>query len=149
MPQSLARILVHLVFSTKDRAPRLDATLRPRLHEFLGGILRNHDCPPIRVGGVADHVHLLFVLSRTTDLANLVSTLKAVSSPWIKSRSDLLRFHWQNGYAAFSVSPDQTDPLIAYIENQEAHHRKMSYKDELLKLLRRYGVDYDEKHLWD
>jgi putative transposase len=151
MPQSLAKILIHSVFSTKERRPFLrDRTLRDETHCYLGGILANLDCQPIIVGGVDDHVHLLFALSRTRDIAEVVKEVKRGSTLWIKTRSLNLRdFHWQNGYGAFSIGFSQIPDVKQYIADQEEHHRKISFQDEYVALLRRYEIEYDERYVWD
>ncbi len=148
MPQSLARVIIHLVFSTKHRSPVLTEEIRAELHLYLGGVLRNHDCPPIQVGGVEDHVHLLFGLSRTMTIAQVAERVKTSSAKWIKAKwtGD---FAWQGGYGAFSVGVRETDGVVAYIRNQEAHHRKVSFEDELRVLLLEAGVEFDERYLWD
>ena len=151
MPQSLARILVHVVFSTKDRRPFLrEAGLRQELHHYLGGILRNLQGQPIVVGGVEDHVHLLGGLSRTCTAADLVKELKRGSSLWIKEREAGLRdFAWQNGYGMFSIGASQIEEVQRYIAGQEAHHRKLSFQEEFRRLLDRYQLAHDERYVWD
>jgi REP element-mobilizing transposase RayT len=150
MPQSLDCVLVHLVFSTKDRAPCLDATVRPALHAYLATIARDAGCVCPRVGGVADHVHLAVRLPRTISVADLVRLLKAHSSRWLKTLSAELRgFAWQRGYGVFSVGPRNVDALVAYIDAQEEHHRTRSFQDEFRALLAAYGVEYDERYVWD
>jgi REP element-mobilizing transposase RayT len=151
MPQSLAKILVHTVFSTKERRPSLcDKSLREELHRYLGGILGNLDCQPIIVGGVEDHVHLLCALSRTCDAATMVKEAKRASSLWIKTKGpDLTEFAWQNGYGIFSIGFSQIEAVRGYIATQEEHHQKMSFQDELRELLRRYEVEFDERYVWD
>jgi len=151
MPQSLAKILVHTLFSTKERRPFLrDLTLRQELHCYLGGILRNQDCQSIIVGGVADHVHLLASLSRTCQPAEMVKEVKRGSSLWIKERDGLLRdFAWQNGYGMFSIGFSQLEEVRQYIAGQEEHHREVSFQEEFRRFLRRYEVEYDERYVWD
>jgi len=150
MPQSLARLLIHVIFSTKNRAPLLLPEVRPAVHQYLGTVLRDYDCPTVRIGGVEDHVHLFFGLSRTLSIAKAVEIIKTTSSKWIKLQApNLAEFHWQNGYGAFSVSPSQMEAVIRYIENQEAHHREISFQDEMRGLLHRHGVEYDERYAWD
>jgi putative transposase len=151
MPQSLAQIYVHIVFSTKDRQPfLLDKSIREEMHKYLGGTCNGLDCPVLRVGGVADHVHILCRLARTISVANLVKELKRESSLWIKTRSTALsEFHWQNGYGAFSISPGHIGALREYIDNQEEHHRTVSFQDEFRGLLKKYGVEWDERYVWD
>jgi len=151
MAQSLAKILVHTVFSTKERRPFLrDNIPRDELHHYLGGILRHHNCQPIIVGGVADHVHLLSALSRTLTAADLVKELKRGSSIWIKTRApELQDFAWQSGYGMFSIGFSQIETLREYIAGQEAHHARVSFQDEFRQLLRRYEVEFDERYVWD
>jgi len=151
MPQSLAKILIHTVFSTKDRRPLLRNTeLRQELHRYLGGILTNLECQPIIVGGVEDHVHLLCALSRTRHVADVVKELKRGSSLWLKTRNqDLQTFSWQNGYGAFSIGFSQIESVREYIASQEDHHRKISFQDEFRLLLQRYQIDFDERYVWD
>jgi len=151
MSQSLAKILVHTVFSTKDRRPFLrDKSLRAELHRYLGGILANRDCQPLIIGGVEDHVHLLSTLSRTCEAAEMVKEVKRGSSLWLKTRSGNLRnFAWQNGYGIFSVGFSQIEGVKNYIAGQEEHHRKISFQDELRQFLRRYEIEFDERHVWD
>jgi putative transposase len=151
MPQSLAKILIHTVFSTKDRRPLLhDRGLRDELHHYLGGILLKLDCQPIIVGGVEDHVHLLSTLSRTASIAEVVKEVKRGSTNWLKTQGrDLSSFGWQNGYGAFSIGSSQIPDVKKYIADQEAHHRKITFQDEFRKLLERYGIQYDERYVWD
>jgi putative transposase len=151
MPQSLSRILVHTVFSTKDRRPFLrDKTLRVELHRYLGGIVSHLDSQPIICGGVEDHVHLLCALSRTCVPAEMVKELKRGSSLWIKTKSPELRdFAWQSGYGIFSIGYSQIDAARTYIADQEEHHRKISFQDEFRQLLRRYEIEFDERYVWD
>lgn len=151
MPQSLAKILVHTVFSTKDRRPFLsDKSLREELHRYLGGILANHDCQPIIIGGVEDHVHILTALARTVTAAETVKEVKRGSSLWLKTKSpDLDGFAWQNGYGIFSVGFSQVETVRDYIAGQEEHHRKVSFQDEFRSFLRKYEIEFDERYVWD
>jgi len=151
MPQSLAKILVHIVFSTKDRRPFLtNLPLRDELHHYLGGIASTLECQPIIAGGVEDHVHLLVALARTVDAATLVKELKRGSSLWIKTKSnDLQDFAWQHGYGIFSVGFSQLNDVRTYIQNQPEHHKHQTFQDELRTLLRRYEIEFDERYLWD
>lgn len=150
MPQSLAFLLVHVIFSTKDRAPLLTPTVSSDLHAYLATVARNTDCECFRVGGVADHVHIALRLSRTITLANLVRDLKTSSSQWLKTQSPALaNFSWQKGYGAFSVGPADLEPLRNYIDTQEEHHRKRTYQEEYRAFLVKYGVDFDERYVWD
>jgi REP element-mobilizing transposase RayT len=150
MPQSLSYILTHIIFSTKDRAPLLDATVRPNLHAYLATVARNVDCECYRVGGVADHVHLAVRLSRTITMAKLIEELKTSSSKWLITQSPGLKdFAWQRGYGVFSVGPNDLNALINYIETQEEHHRTRTFQDEYRDFLTEYGIAYDERYVWD
>lgn len=150
MPQSLAFVLVHVIFSTKDRMPVLDASIRPALHAYLATVVRNAGCECYRVGGIEDHVHLAVRLSRTVNIAELVEQVKSSTSKWLKTQSPTLsKFAWQRGYATFSVGPTDMGALVEYIAVQEDHHRKCSFQDELRAFLKRYGVECDERYLWD
>lgn len=127
----------------------LDDKLRAALHAYPATVGRNADCECYRVGGVADHVHLA-ILNRTKTVAKLVEELKSYSSKWLKTQSDgLTEFAWQRGYGAFSVGPAGLDALLQYIDGQAAHHQKYSFQDELRAFLKKYGMDGDEKYLWD
>jgi putative transposase len=121
---SIAKILLHAVFSTKDRRPFLaDDDLRAELHAYIGGVLKNHDCQPIITGGVADHVHVLHALSRTTSVAEIVKEIKRATSLWIKAQDpDLHDFAWQGGYGAFSIGASQIEVVRDYIARQAEHH---------------------------
>jgi REP element-mobilizing transposase RayT len=151
MPQSLAQLYVHIVFSTKNRAPFLkDAAFRERTHAYLKGICDNQASPSLRVGGAEDHVHVLCRLSTTLDAATLIRELKRESSKWIKEENPRLGdFHWQKGYGAFYVSPSHVSALIEYIMNQEEHHRRETFQDEFRRLCKKYGVELDERYVWD
>jgi len=148
VPQSLSRVLVHLVFSTKNREPFITPAHRDRVFEYLGGTLAALDCPPVRVGGMPDHVHLLFVLAKTLPVSKVVEEVKKDSSKWAKQHVGP-DFYWQSGYGAFSVSPSSADAVRAYIECQEEHHRTRSYPDELRGLLLRHDLEWDERYVWD
>jgi putative transposase len=150
MPQSLSFLLIHVVFSTKDRAPALDSSVRPALYAYLATVVRNADCECYRVGGVSDHVHLAIRLSRTITTAKLVEELKTSSSKWLKTQSPALAaFAWQRGYGAFSVGASDLEALRQYIDNQEEHHRKRTFQDEYRVILTKYGIEYDERYVWD
>ena len=151
MPQSLSAVYIHLVFSTKDRRPLLrDKPTRDALHSYLGGVSKQLDCPPILVGGVEDHVHLLARFGRTITQAEWVKELKRVSNLWLKERGrDYADFEWQGGYADFSVSQSNLEQVKQYIAGQEDHHRKIGFQDELRALLRKHEIEWDEKYVWD
>lgn len=151
MPQSLSAVYIHLVFSTKNRERWFqDKGFREELHVVIGGISKGLDCPPLRIGGVEDHVHLLCRLGRTISQADWVKEIKRTSALWIKESSESFRdFHWQGGYAAFSVSQSNKESVMAYIAGQEEHHHRMSFQDEVRGLLRKHQVDWDERYVWD
>ena len=151
MAQSLTQIYLHLIFSTKNRTPFLkDKATRDRVHAYLAGTCRNLGSPSLIVGGVEDHVHILCRFSKDLTVAQLIRKLKRESSKWIKALSaELKGFYWQQGYGAFSVSPSRVRLLKQYIAGQEDHHRRETFPDELRRLLAKYGVEYDERYLWD
>ncbi len=150
MPQSLARVYIHLVFSTKKRRPYLIKAIRPSLHAYIGAVLKNMECSPVSINSVEDHIHILFRLSRTIALCKVVEVVKKSSSKWIKTRHPgLVRFSWQRGYGAFSVSVRHLDRVRAYIARQEEHHARKSFKYEFRSMLKKYEVDYDERYVWD
>jgi putative transposase len=149
MPQSLVRNLVHLIFSTKDRAPLLRAAVRPELHGYMAGIFTNWASPAIIIGSVEDHVHALFCLSKNHALCEVVEEVKRDSSKWLKTQGpEFAQFHWQNGYGAFSVSPSMERTVRRYIENQAKHHRELTFQDEFREFCRRHGVELDERYVW-
>jgi putative transposase len=148
MPQSLSCLLLHLIFSTKDRFPLIrDDDLLTRTHAYLGGIFREADCPSLTIGGTADHVHVFFQLSRTQHLAEVVELIKSNSSRWLESQG-IHNFAWQRGYACFSVGKSQTDALATYIRNQAEHHRHVTYQEEVREFCRRYELAFDERYVW-
>jgi putative transposase len=151
VPQSLAKILIHTVFSTKERRPLLrNKTIRDELHCYLGGILTKQDSQPLVIGGVEEHVHILSTLARTCQAAELVKEVKRGSSLWLKSKSpEFYDFAWQNGYGIFSIGFSQVDAVRNYIMTQEAHHRKVTFQEELRQLLQRYEIEFDERYVWD
>src|SRR5260221_13744599 len=151
MGQSLSQIYLHLVFSTKDRRPFLkDKSVRDKMHKYLTGICKKQNSPWLAVGGVEDHVHIACRLGKNIGVSTLIKELKQGSSVWVKTQfGGLSSFHWQSGYGAFSVSPSHVPALIAYIENQEAHHRHESFQVEFRRLLKKYNIEYDERYVWD
>jgi len=150
MPQSLAKVYIHLIFSTKHRQRLIDDSIRSRLHEYISGILRDLGAPAVEINTEPDHAHVLFQLCRTVTLADTVKELKRGSSIWLKEiNSSLDGFHWQDGYGAFSVSVSQLEVVRLYIRNQRAHHRRESFQDEMRRWLREYQVEFDERYVWD
>jgi REP element-mobilizing transposase RayT len=149
MPQSLARLHHHLIFSTKNRAPLIAAAHRASLHAYMSTVLKNIDCPAILINSVDDHVHMLFEMSRTVTVSQAVEEVKKSSSKWMKADGKTPSFTWQAGYAVFSVSESSVDPVCKYIANQGEHHRKKTFQEELRSFLERHKVKYDERYVWD
>jgi putative transposase len=151
MPQSLSSVFLHIVFSTKERFPFLsDDGVRQEVHAMLGGIAKKLDCPPVLIGGVSDHVHILLQLHRSTSQADLVKELKRSSNLWIKERfPQIHNFSWQAGYGAFSVSASNVQAVRNYIAKQAEHHAKIGFQDEFRAFLKKHGVVYDERYVWD
>ena len=151
MSQSLSGVYLHVVFSTKDRFPFLsDALVRGEVHAFLGGIARNMNCPPILVGGVSDHIHILLQLGRSVTQADLVKELKRGSNLWMQGRfPQVEKFAWQSGYGAFSVSASNITSVGSYIANQPQHHARHSFQDEFRAILQKHGVEFDERYVWN
>lgn len=151
MSQSLAQVVLHITFSTKQRKRLLqDKQLREALDAYVVGTLCNIHCPSIITRSVDDHIHILCNLARTVAIAQLLKEVKASSSAWVKDRvADLRDFYWQGGYGAFSVSPSNVEQVSQYIANQEEHHRKMTFQEEFRLLLERHGIAYDQRYVWD
>jgi putative transposase len=151
MPQSLTQLYAHMVFSTKERFPFLsDNAIRDEMHAFIGGICNTLDSQPVIVGGVSDHVHILCLLSKNQALSRIIGELKRVSSIWIKTKGGILsKFHWQNGYGAFSIGRSEIDTVRIYIQNQSEHHQKRTFQDEYRAFLQEFKMEYDEKYVWD
>lgn len=150
MPQSLASLLVHLVFSTKDREPWLTEPIRDELHAYIGGVVAGAGGVLLRAGSVSDHIHLLISHPRTSSPADLVKEIKIASSKWLKQRDRRFAgFHWQAGYGIFSLSTSHRDALETYIANQADHHRKVGFQEEYRRMLQKNGIEWDEKYVWD
>jgi len=150
MGQTLVKNYLHIIFSTKHRNPLIDARIETEFHHYLGGICKNLECQPLIVGGYTDHIHILSMLSKKITLVSYMKELKVNSSKWIKTKGELYEdFFWQDGYGAFSVNPKQTEAVKKYISNQHQHHQKVGFKDEYRVFLKKYGVDYDERYVWD
>ena len=150
MPQSLAQILVHLVFSTKNREALLADDIRDELHAYIGGIVENQKGTLLKTGSVSDHIHLLIAHPRTCAPSELMQEIKTGSSKWLKTKSaHYAQFHWQGGYGIFSVSPSHRPALENYIGNQAEHHREVTFQEEYRHLLQKYGIEYDEGYVWD
>lgn len=150
MPQSLSKVILHIIFSTKDREPWLDSHVRPRIHAYLAAICRELGAEFVHIGGVADHVHIVTSLPRTVSQSELVEKIKKASSKWVKTLDARFRgFFWQRGYGAFSVSPSQLEAVLQYVNDQREHHRKRTFQEEYRELLRKHGVQFDERYVWD
>jgi REP element-mobilizing transposase RayT len=150
MPQSLSKVYVHIVFSTKNRYPFIDKSIETDLWEYLGGICRELECNPIQIGGHNDHIHVCCLLSKKITQIHLLEEVKKSSSKWMKTKGfRYQKFYWQDGYGIFSINPSEIEIVVDYIKNQEEHHRKRTFQEELLAFLKKYNVEYDERYLWD
>lgn len=150
MPQSLSKVYTHIIFSTKHRNNLIDNQIENDIYNYIGGICKELKCNPVQVGGHKNHIHLLCLLSRKIAQMTLVQQIKQGSSKWIKTiDARYTDFYWQDGYGIFSVSPKHVDTVIEYIKNQHKHHQKMSFKEEYRKFLNQYGIDFDERYVWD
>jgi putative transposase len=150
MPQSFTSLQYHVVFSTKNREPAITADLQTRLYEYFGGMLRSEGGVLLAAGGMPDHVHLLMRLTQKHALADVLRIVKTNSSKWVhESFADKSSFAWQTGYGAFTVSTSVLDTVKDYIDKQETHHRRRDFKSEFRELLRKHGIDFDERYLWD
>ena len=150
MPQSLTRLYAHLIFSTKNREAWLDEGIRSRVHGYLATTIRGLDSPWVVVGGVADHVHILFDMGKMVAPVKFVEQVKRESSKFVKTLgAQYLKFYWQRGYGMFSVSPNDRDEAEHYVRNQEEHHRRKTFQDEYRAMLTRYGIEFDEQYVWD
>ena len=150
MGQSLVKNYLHIIFSTKYRQPLIIPTIENELHNYLGGICKNLEWYPVKVGGYTDHIHILCILSKKLPLVKLMEEIKSHSSKWVKIKNEgLQNFYWQDGYGAFSVNPYEIDVVKGYIENQHEHHKKKTFQDEYRTFLKKYQVDYDERYVWE
>jgi REP element-mobilizing transposase RayT len=150
MPQSLSSILIHLVFSTKNREPFITPAIETELHPYMAKIFRELKSPSLAIDGTTDHLHILFSLGRVIKVADLVEEVKIESSKWIKTKGREFRnFHWQRGYGAFSIGQSNVKALKIYIRNQKQHHQLITFQDEYRKFLKAYGIQYDERYVWD
>jgi REP element-mobilizing transposase RayT len=150
MGQSLVTNYLHIVFSTKHREALIDDVIGNELHNYLGGICKNLECQPLKVGGFEDHIHILCMLSKKITLVKLMEELKSHSSKWIKTKGAAYsQFYWQDGYGAFSVNPSEVDVVIEYISRQKEHHSKKTFQEEYRAFLKKYKVEYDERYVWE
>ena len=150
MGQSLSKVYVHIVFSTKHRAHLIDKKIEVPLFNYLGGICKSMECYSVQIGGYRNHVHVLCLLSKKVTQTDLLEELKKSSSKWIKTQgTQYANFYWQRGYGIFSVNPWKLDVVINYIKNQEAHHQKKTFQEEFRTFLKKYKVEFDERYVWD
>lgn len=150
MGQSLVTNYLHIVFSTKHREALIDDLIENELHNYLGGICKNLECQPLKVGGFEDHIHILCMLSKKITLVNSMEELKSHSSKWIKTKGAAYsQFYWQDGYGAFSVNPSEVDVVIEYISRQKEHHSKKTFQEEYRAFLKKYKVEYDVRYVWE
>jgi len=149
MPQSLAALYCHIVFSTKNREPVIDEQIRERLYAYMGGVIGERKSVLLSAGGMPDHVHLLVSFGREWCVSDMVRDVKASSSRWIHETFDRRAFAWQAGYGAFSVSYSSLDSVKSYLARQQEHHAKRSFQDEFREFLRKHDIEYDERYVWD
>jgi REP element-mobilizing transposase RayT len=150
VPQSFSKVYVHITFSTKSRYPFIDKNIENELWAYIGGICKNLECNPIRIGGHSDHIHICCLLSKKISQIKLLEEIKKESSKWIKNKGKVYeKFYWQNGYGIFSINPYELDTVVNYIAEQEQHHKKRTFQEELLAFLEKYKIEYDERYLWD
>ncbi len=150
MGQSLVKNYIHIVFSTKYRQPLIFPPYEQELHSYLGGICKNLECYPIKIGGYTDHIHILCVLSKKIALMKLLEEVKSHSSKWMKTKDiSLENFYWQDGYGAFSVNPHEVNRVIRYIVNQHEHHNKKTFQEEYRSFLKKFNIEYNEQYVWD
>ncbi len=150
MASTLTNLLVHVVFSTKERELDITDNYRERLYAYIGGIIRRDGAQSLSIGGMPDHIHLAMKTRSNQPLSDLVRKIKANSSKWINDNQFCgNKFAWQTGYGGFSVSASQIDKVRSYIENQAEHHKLKTFKDELIEMLEKHGVNYDPNYLWD
>jgi REP element-mobilizing transposase RayT len=149
MPQSLVKILVHVVFSTKSRADLIAPDIEERLFAYISGIVEKNGCKLILANGTTNHIHRLISLGKTMDISDLIGDIKRASSLWAKENGGPAAFYWQEGYGAFSIGQSQVAAVMKYISRQKQHHAKQDFKEEFRGLLKRYQVEYDERYVWD
>jgi len=150
MSQSLAKNLVHLIYSTKERRAFLEDCVREELHRYSAGILQDLESPALIINSVSDHIHILLNLHRTRALAVVVMEVKRGTSKWIKTKgAQFALFQWQNGYGAFSVSQSAVAEVYEYIAKQPEHHKKLTFQEEFRRFLQRHELQFDERYVWD
>jgi len=149
MGHTYSNLLVHAVFSTKDRRPAIHDSFRARLYEYMGGIARNEFGRALGIGGTDNHVHALLSLNTTVSAAEAMRKWKSLSSGWIHETFPAsASFAWQEGYGIFSISRSNADKVVRYIENQAEHHKRRTFEEEFITLLERHGIEYDPQRIW-
>lgn len=148
MSDTLTNLVYHVVFSTKNREPLIRPNIRTDLYSYIGGIIRGENGTPLEIGGMPDHVHILAKFHSDVSVAKMMRHIKTNSSKWINQRKVVGPFRWQAGYGAFTVSQSQVSAVPTYVRNQAVHHKRVSFQQEFLALLRRHGIAFDEQHLW-
>ena len=150
MPQSLSKLYAHLVFSTKNQMDIIQPDIEPELHPYIAKLCRECDSPCIAINNTQNHIHILLVLSRKYSISQIAENVKKTSSKWIKTKGPQYKsFYWQSGYGVFSISQSHVDSVKEYIAKQKEHHQKTSFREEYLKLLKRFNIEYDERYMWD
>ncbi len=148
MASTFTKLLVHIVFSTKDRQPTIQAADESALYSYIGGICRGSNSPLLDIGGTADHVHLLVSLAKTLSVSDLLLNIKRDSSKWMGERGGRW-LGWQDGYFAFSIGESGVESTRAYLARQKEHHATVDFKDEVRAFLRKHGIEWDEQYIWD
>lgn len=149
MANTLTDLIYHIVFSTKNRSPIIHSGLQEKLYSYIAGIAKRQEALVIQIGGVSDHVHIVLQLKPTHKLSEVIQKIKGHSSKWInKQNNTTTKFQWQEGYGVFTVSASQKPLVIQYVKEQEKHHKKVTFKDELVMFLKRHHIEYDEKYIW-
>ena len=149
MAQSLSKILVHIIFSTKERRSWLDEVIVDELYRYIAGILKQCNCEARQIGGTENHIHILCALSKNYALNKIIEMIKIGSSKWIKTKGGIYNdFYWQSGYGAFSISSTHENVVCNYIANQKEHHKQITFEEELEKILKKHHVTYDVRYIW-
>lgn len=148
MAQSLASVIVHIIFGTKHREPMIHPAIEEELYRYIATICRSHGCPVYKIGGMADHIHILCSFGRMVTISKLVEAIKVSSSKWMKTKG-ILNFQWQKGYGIFSIRESGLPRVVRYIERQKLHHQKKTFDEEYRKFLSSYHVEFDERYVLD
>ncbi len=149
MATTFTKLLVHYIFSTKNRVPIITPEIEPDLFAYITGISKELNCWILAINSVPDHIHILASMSKHVTVIDFMENVKKSSSFWIKAQGrSFADFHWQEGYAAFSIGESGVPALQRYIANQKEHHRKITFKEELIAFLKKYGIEYDERYIW-